>query len=127
MRAGVARLVCTQLATNPEQEARNDWRHDGPEVRTGVQAADGLDVPLCRRVAGVVARFLGGNVPRAHQDVPRHLCTADLARDRPGADIPGELGPPADRSVAGLRPAGAGERRVRCRAATDLLDGTRSE
>src|SRR5271166_5651313 len=95
MRAGAVRLVCTQCATKTEQEDRNERRHDGQEVRTGVQAADGLDVPLCRRVAGAVVRFLGGNVPRAHQDFPRYLCTADLADDRPGADIPGELGPPA--------------------------------
>src|SRR5215469_5648347 len=82
-------------------ETLDERRHDGQTVRTGVQVADGLDVPVRRRSAGAFAGLLGGRLPCAHQDVPRRICTADLACDGPCADVPGEMGPPADRSVAG--------------------------
>src|ERR1051326_2237530 len=107
------RVDRTDWARSYEQEAHDERHNDGQKICARVQAVDGLDIFLRWGMAGPVVRLLGRDVPGTHQDIPRCLRAADRARDRAGADIPGEVGPPADRAVAGVGAAGTGERRVR--------------
>src|ERR1700722_19020493 len=100
----------------------NEQRIHGPQIPARVQTADRVDFSLCRGVAGAFTHILRSRIPGTHQDLPRYLCPAHVTGYRSGADLLRQVGPPADRSIARVGLAGARERRIRRRAAVDLLD-----
>ena len=67
-------------------------------------------------------RFHDHPVPGAHENVSCALRTADLAGNRSLSDVRGQLGPSADRAVAGVRSAGTRQRPLRRGVDADLLD-----